>query len=464
MLKLDAAPKRLLTDTIFDSALFLVIFYFFESRTEDIDTTGMQVVWIAFAVLLSLLILAIIIVNITGSTRKKSSGGICRDPSLIFDYNNPESIIETLVLYQDYTGEKIGTTLYKNNTSNMLMFNMFEKLGWIQEKDGKLYIKNVDNNYLQRLCVRPLDNAIQAFNQVQEFNKQNWFSEKIEAPDVYKSAKGDILIYDIDKMLEYSSKVDDCLYSSAYAWRFSIINPVKYNKMSALNFKSMAEKLTYWAAGGNDDCIEYAESVVKRKYYEYKKKSWLGKKLNTKNDVFALSAILTAVLIAIYYIFAQNPLSGIEYGFELFLGNGLNFICAILGLVLGNLSLYFKSLIGEERERLNPAGQEIIDRVYGLKRFIEEFTQIDKPISNDIYRVWDEFVFFASMFGLNVKLYNVAKYNDTKFDNEKVLKYFEENRTAVKVIDTNYNVCDEIPYPDKDKYGWRVRYICKGEL
>ena len=470
MIKLDAAPKRKLIGSITGSAIFLFICFWVEcipskgkhSKTTtypdyNIDPVGFVVVLIVFAVLLGLIIVTIVTANAKGVKKRKTDSGICRDPSLVFNYNDPESIIETLILYQDYTGNQLNKSLYKNNLLNTIVFNMFKKLGWTREEDGKLYIKNVDNNYLQYLCIRPLDNTIQAFSQAQEFNNQEWFDKKIEAPGNYKTVEGDTLIYDIDKMTEYSSKVFKCIEDSARRWcqGKGIKESFKvYNGSNANRFENMALSLTRWRAGSNNEGIDYAEKTVKEKYFAEKtveKARKESKKSESLTGIYVLSAILAIAFLIVYHVFGQNATFNTKAL--------INFICVVFGLSLGNLFLYSKSLIREAGEELNPDGQEIIDRIYGLKRFIEEYTQLKNPSSDNVYRVWDEFAFFAGMFGLNDKLLNVAKENGMEYDNEKVLEYFEANETMMKVIATNYNVCGHVPYPCEDDKQWKIGYM-----
>lgn len=212
MIKLDAVPRRKIITSIVTVVLYLGILFFSfcipQKNTPDytIIPFAFGVNSLIFAGILVFLLVSITITQKRGEKKRKQDSGICRDPSLVFDFSDPESVVETMILYQDYTGEKLSKSLYENNRCNMIVYNMFTKLGWIKLEDDILYVKSgVNNDYLNHFCIRPIENALKAFEEAQKLNDHDWFAQKIPPiPTDFRAEVGEWSGYKLKPIKEYS--------------------------------------------------------------------------------------------------------------------------------------------------------------------------------------------------------------------------------------------------------------------
>ena len=465
---------------------------------DYMETNGIIAMCAIFAILLGLAIV-FYIRNYKKAKDKigESTSKVWRTTEGIFDINDPISVVETIVLYQDYTSQTIYKDLRKDDFCNVLLFNVFEKIGWAQYDggNGDLYLsKGIDNKFYKKFCYEPVAKTLNAIHVGEELLAKEWCLSDFEKEDLNfmetlpsKSGMiGEVEVYHTKTIQDYGLKIKGAIRRGAYAMTdrsFSIKtglgNPLfKKDKMEyAKSFENYARMMARHKLD-EYEVLEICERDVKRKYFVgsgQKLSKWDGddipssrfsfqmptgslngekKEIKWGGKVFWLM-LVTVTITAIALIGAYNMVTG-----------NVVFATLISSLVAGYfLSLvigYSFLLLDEANEQLTPEGKEIVERIAGLKNFIKNYTQLKNPSTDNLYKIWDEFVLFANLFNLNSSLYEVAKSAGVNFKNQNVLDYFKNNNGAEVLIRTNHCVCQNIVYPNLDYrsgngYSWYIK-------
>lgn len=401
---------------------------------------------IVFAIILILLVILLIRAKRKDKKNKRPIS-VYRTTEGIFDLDDPESILETIVLYQDYTSENLMQDIRQNHFCNRLLFVIFQKKGWIRYDGQDLFIKKgIDNAYFQDNVIRLLDSSMKAIALGEELLSEDYcHSLFVRQSNLIEETDTEI-IYHINQISEYAKEIRDCLKESAE----DIVK--NWDKTNASKFKSGTERMlchgyTY------KDISEMVENKVRLKYVDKGK----GKTANDRvNPIFvaAGSSILFVILLfAVYFIYA------ISVGFQVSVDFFLGIMIYAESVNLAILATYIRLMREESEEKLTPEGQEIVDKVAGLKMFIKDYTQLKNPSSDKLYKVWDEFVLFAYIFGLNSQLYWIAKENNMQYQNEELLDYFNKNDDLYKILlKINDDVARCLPYPYRENLKKYVAY------
>ncbi len=391
-----------------------------------------------FAAIFVLLIIALIVANRKASKKIHDVANVHRTTEGIFDLDDPQSVLETLVLYQDYTSERLFRDLRIDNYCERIIFNMLVKRGWLAFEDGCLFVsQESDNYYIKKLYLEPIQNTLRvaeiaerAFNKVNkgyildELKKEYVFQE--ELPEK-QGMHGKVTAYHLEEIKEFFEKLQ------------KLASKVKDD------FILKEDKSAFEDAGiemnglfvDHEDEIILVERDVRQKYF-------VDKKGNSATHRF--SPILA---ISFFLLLFAAILVGTHVAYDSFCGADTLSMTAIsfefLGAYFLSLMATYVLLVNEEKsEKLNEEGKAIVDKISGLKNFIHNYTQLKDPTNDNLYVIWNEFVFFAHMFGLSSKLYDVAKENNKTFDNEGILDYFKDTDCIERVFALNKQVCVDV--------------------
>lgn len=378
--------------------------------------------------------------------REKKAVSAYRTTEGIFNLGDPQSIIESIILYQDYTSENLVFDIRKNNYCTKLLYHMLEKSSFIKLENNILYIdKGVDNKWLNELILTPLNGNIKAI-QIGESCLVKFWSFSRENVVMFEETQQQ-LIYHFDTILDYSAKVRAGLKElSDYTAREN------WDENKARDIRSyiydMGEFLyELW------DTSEEIENQTRMKYFLPGKRGRTAlDRTNPATCMFGYSFLYISIPLATNILFSMAWCGAAEW----FLSSIVAFICSY---PLAIIKTYTRLMKDEAEEVLTPEGQEIVDKIAGLKMFIKDYTQLKNPSTDNLYKIWDEFVLFAKLFGFNDKLYEIAKENGMEYENDELLDYFSKNNPILDNINkTNENVCLRIPYPvSKGRSAWYTK-------
>lgn len=388
-----------------------------------------------FGALFVLIIIALIVTNRKASNKIHDVANVYRTTEGIFDFDDPQSVVEALVLYQDYTSERLFRDLRSDNYCERIIFNMLEKKGWIKFEDECLYVsKDANNAYVQKLYVAPLENSIKATEiaeavfekankgyKLDPLKKDYVLTEELSEKE---GMQGEVVAYHLDAMKEFFDKFGE------------LTREVKVDYLSSEDkraFDDAGVEINHLLIDHEDEII-MVERDVKQKYFVDKKGNAATHKSSPIITMIFFLILFGAVLVGTHMgvdgMNGANTLSLTAVGFEL-----------AGAYVLSLIATYVRLVAEEKSETLNEEGQAIVDKISGLKNFIENYTQLKDPSNDNLYVIWNEFVFFARMFDLSRTLYEVAKENNKTFDNEEILDYFKETDCVEKVFELNKQVC-----------------------
>lgn len=439
---------------------------FFGSGVE-LDTVGIIAVGVVFAILL-ILIIAFIILNYKKAKNKikESTSSVWRTTEGIFNLEEPMSVVEALVLYQDYTSQSIHKDLRKDDFYITLLFNIFEKVGWAKYEDGNLYLrKDIENKYYKRFCYEPIAKSIESIKLAEELLDQDYCKRDFEKEDLVffepvslkDGMTGQIEVYYLETIADYGRKLKGSIKKNAQGMINGASNWFeigrRMNTTTAGFFSGYASQIGRPVLD-SAEVLADCEWQVKEKYFlgENKREESGGPSIDLPDGLgnttsvqwggkitlvaFLFTIMFIAILFGVYALvdLTYPPLSAAA-------------ICIPGAWILSSFATYSIALRNEANEKLTPRGQEIVERIAGLKNFIANYTQLKNPVSDNIYKIWDEFVLFAYLFNVNSNLYEVARDNGQQFENQSVVDYFESNKGADALIRTNHSVCQHISYP-----------------
>lgn len=437
MVRLDTEQKKefkaaaIIVPIIALIALLPLLNFVDSDRAAEASDGGFFAELIVFALLFVVLIVALIVSFRKASKKVHDETIVYRTTEGIFNLDDPQSVVEALVLYQDYTSEHLFADLRADNYCERVLFNMFVKKGYLKLESDCLYVsKEANNTYIKNFYLIPLQNTchvIELFKQALKNTNQDYNLTKL---DVEKTALveelpgeegmcGAVVAYHLNNIKEYLEKLKKLAKECKKGYRSRDNKDVFENSGIQMN-RLLVD---------HEDEIVVVERDVRQKYFT---NTSGGASPVIVSILFML--LFVAVMVGSYYL--VGSINDVVYL------NPLPFFPAILGAgILSVLATYVWLLNEEKAEMLNERGKAIVDKISGLKNFIQNYTQLKDPSNDTLYVIWDEFVFFAYMFGLSSNLYDAAKDHGKTFDNEGVLDYFKETNCVDRAFDLNRYAC-----------------------
>ena len=396
---------------------------------------GMIPELVVFAICLAILIF--FLVRSKKRNKAKQTAEIYRSTEGIIDFDDPQSVLEMIVLYQDYISEDLVFDIRKDSLCANLLYNMLTKQELIRLEGQKLYVENVDDFWLEKLIL-PIDNTIRAIEVGAEIPSTFNFNLDFRSNLVLREEVDDEIVYHLDNIKEVAQKTRDGI-ETATKWCSQYYDRLRYTQRMPLDtvssmFLGKVKKMMSFLTLPNK-ILEEVEDAVHTEYVYYEK----------PHNPYLLMTGLSTFFIALLFITFLIATSIIGLSQIILLPPA--FAAFVLGYILSILATYVILLKEETTEELTDEGEELINRILGLKTFIEEYTQLGEPISDKVFGAWDEFVFFAKIFGLNDKLYEIAKENNVEYNNEEMFDYFKKNSIVDDIFDINKKVCSKLRYP-----------------
>ena len=443
MVRIDAEQKREFKAASFFVpliALFLVVVTGGILRVDAgfVDYLPDGAFYVQFAVfvaIFALLIIALIVTAKKASKKIHDVANVYRTTEGIFDFDDPQSVVEALVLYQDYTSERLFRDLRNDNYCERIIFNMLSKKGLIKFENECLYVsKDAGNAYIKKLYLAPLENtckALEIAKRVFEKANKGYKFEALakdyvlteELPEK-EGMQGKVIAYHLDAMKEFFDKFED------------LTTEIKVDYLSSEDkraFDDAGVEMNHLLIDHEDEII-LVERDVKQKYFVDKHGEVATHQASPIISMIFFLLLFGAILVGTHILFdmlnGTETLSLTAVGFE-FAG----------AYILSLIATYVRLVAQEKSETLNEEGQAIVDKISGLKNFIENYTQLKNPASDNLYVIWNEFVFFARMFDVSRTVFEAAKDNGKTFDNEEILDYFKDTDCVEKAFALNKQAC-----------------------
>lgn len=408
---------------------FLLIYPIFATANKNLMVGGVEMNWsdLYFSWPFCLLFIGgagLCVLYFGGKYKKKrvanlDSAGYYRDTKGIFDFDDPMSILEVLVLCNDYSGGADFGIELNNENVRRLIVNTMIKTGAIVKITKDEII--VDEKKLDECDAgkKLLDIYFRTYpNQINNLYRKAFFhlptcpkreNEKTLLQQAIKPFAFDIsnLTYKRNGNTIFNFKKA----SSAYSALIEIFRSVaaENRKMfKNFNLNSFFESLML---GLDFDASEVVERLGK---YTLKCQKDVRKKYFAKGGgkrfPVATFAVVTYLGLAIY--FYRDHLPSLSF-----------YIILLLVPVVFLFFDYLYYLGRESYEVLNDEGQEIFNKVLGLRHFIVDFTNI--PNVKDVSLIaWDEIAIFANLFGLNEHVREIFKKEGIWLDHAEIYDYF----------------------------------------
>ena len=149
-----------------------------------------------------------------------------------------------------------------------------------------------------------------------------------------------------------------------------------------------------------ESCVINCQKSVKNRYFK-----------DTKKTNYVAGSIAIAVYFIIAIAFHLGSMSVLT-GYVIFL---------LAPLVFSYVEFLY-SLVAEANEELTDEGQDVFDKVLGLRQFIVDFTNIPN-IDNVGLIAWDEIAIFASLFGLNDNVKTIFESEGIQLEHQEIYDY-----------------------------------------
>ena len=347
-----------------------------------------------------------------------SKAGYFRDTKGIFDFDDPVSILEVLILCNDYAGGvNLGIDL-DNDSVKRLIINTMIKSGAIVEispdeivvNDKKLAQcgvgKELMEPYLFKFPNLVNDVYRRVFFELPSCPKKDKEKKILEASIKPFAFEHDNLVVKDDgnsclnlaKSLNIYKVLIEILRSVAAENR-------KFMKDFNLNdfFVNLGRAPDSFRVSRREiieNCTLDCQRRVKDKYFISSR----------KRDLVA-----GGVATAIYFVLAIVTHIGCT---SMFAGYA---IMLIAPLVFAYVEFLY-SLASEADEQLTSEGEEIFNKVLGLRQFIVDFTNISNVYNASVI-AWDEIAILASLFGLNDCIKEIFEREGIKLEHQEIYDY-----------------------------------------
>ena len=195
-----------------------------QATLDNVYGKGLLIELVALAACLTLLLVWLIVAVVKNKKKRKPTAAY-RTTEKVFNLDDPQSVLETLVLYQEFTSVNLHQDLKNNDRCNKMLFKMFEKAGWVSLAGSNLYVRyDVNNRYYKRFCLDFLDNTLKAVRIAEkllakEDNKFDFEKEDIEfVKDLGYVEKfgGEVKVYQLNKLYDYITKIRAAIKQTAY--------------------------------------------------------------------------------------------------------------------------------------------------------------------------------------------------------------------------------------------------------
>lgn len=426
----------------------ILIFAFYGKNPPAVIDLGIPKEYgfsVAFGVIF-LIYFLIFLVVFKKSKKKIKPTTAYRSTEKVFDFDNPQSILESVVLYQDYCSKNIiKKDLRQDNNCNYLLFNTFKKAGWLKTTEEDVILRtDVKNPIYQTICYGALEGTLNSIVEAESIlRKNNNVEFSFKKQDELFKENGDYKIYHIHVIKDYAVELKRTLNKSVdelRTWKFKDWQEKEsLAKFGEIHAKKMYENYVNF---NNENVIDYVEREVQKKYFKNSKKMIAAglKALLICFGNVALLAICCAHLTGIDLSFQQHLLLAAEY------------------VTLALFSLYIVFLNEEASEQLNPDGEQIYNKIAGLEYFIRDFTSIEDPLDEQITQmIWGDFIFFTAVFDLNTDVYEFAKKLGIEYKEEEIFDYFQP-ADFEKFSSTNHIICNGITclYRPENRFFYRT--------
>ena len=456
-IRLDQKERRLLVSFLISAvitcAVLSVGFAYFTPSGNTTSREAMNVLYAVYSIVFLLMLIRFLMLQLKGIKKVSVKGTYWRTTEGIFDFNDPQSIADVLVLWRDYSSSNILQNLHTNRTYDNLMFNIFEKVGFVSFDGERLFVYS-NNELVRKLCVETLDKSIAsaiAINKIllRDFSclKQNCYVIDNISEETFKE-RGSIdgkeaTVFYVKKLEDATLALTSSLYQKTENFCTTPCLLAYKKNNDAEVFKASVKRIHSVNYVSDNDGIVSGEEACKKKYYKNEHSGSVSAKS------FALVTAIFLFSVAIYNALAGNG----NWSQTFFLTS------IVASFLLGIFANYLCYLSQEVSEKLNDAGREKIEKIQGLKNFICDFTQLgDKDVNVNYLAIWDEFALFAHFFGLLPNLEPIAQKVGIDFDENDLAPYFKENEIANIVLDCNQKLTCDLPYPDQVRDGvWIIR-------
>lgn len=385
---------------------FMLIYPIFATLNKDLMIGGVEMNWGDFYFswpfwLLFILGAGLCVFHYGGRYKKKrianlDSAGYYRDTKGIFDFDDPMSILEVLVLCNDYSGgADLGVELSNENVRRLIVNTMIKTGAIVKITKDEIVVDDAKLDECEA-GKKLLDIYFRTYpNQINNLYRKAFF----HLPTCPKRENEKTLLQQAIKPFAFnisnltSKRKGTTIFnfkktSSVYSALIEIFRTVAAENrrmFKNFNLNSFFETLMIG--------LDFDASIVVEKLEKYTlkcqkdvKKKYFAKSGGRRLPVASFAVVIYLALAVYFY---RDHLPSVSF-----------YIILLLVPVVFFFFDYLYYLGRESSEVLNEEGQEIFNRVLGLRHFIVDFTNIPN-VKDASLIAWDEIAIFANLFGLN---------------------------------------------------------------
>ena len=421
----------------YGALIVLPIVFFWDSLSSSQYSAGAGFYLSPWFLILLIVGLGVCTVLAVGKFRKKkikniSGAGYYRDTKGIFDFDDPVSILEVLMLCNDYSGGVgLGINLDSENVKRLIINTMIKSGAIVKISDDEIVV----NEEKLKDCPVGKELMLPYFSKFPNLVNGVYRKVFFELPSKPKKAEEAQILQscikpfacdygDLTKKDGGINRFDFKKSSSLFGALIEILRSVaaenrKMGKNFNLNsfFSNLRLTLDAYQTSSQkviESCIISCQKSVKTRFFR-----------NTKKPDY----VVGSVAVAVYFIIAIALHIGSMAALTVY------FIFLLAPLVFSYVE-FLHSLAGEANEELTEEGQGVFDKVLGLRQFIVDFTNIQN-IDNVGLIAWDEIAIFASLFGLNDNVKTIFESEGIKLEHQEIYDYlrplFELNAIDAKM-------------------------------